>query len=99
MRRAPAQPATAPYSVGESLPSIALRTILMGGNPCFKKVIVKFLQRKLAAAHLFVVFAQLQNLQLPQRVIKISRIGSAALGLDHAHFVRLVAFLSKKSMA
>ena len=78
---------------------MALRMILTGAKPCCMKSVVEFLQAELGAHLLAVVLAQLQDLQLAQRVNKIRRIGGAALGLASATGRSLVASLTKNSRA
>ena len=70
------------YNVGESLPSIARRTILIGGNPCFMKLSWNSCERELRAFHLAIVLTQFQDLELAERVVKIGRVRSAALGFS-----------------
>ncbi len=48
-----------------------LRTILIGGIPLAEKFVMKIFQREGRAAQLFVVFAQLQDFEFAERVVKI----------------------------
>ena len=49
-----------------------------------------------SSAHLLVIFPQLEDLQLAQRVVKVGRIGRAALGFHLSRASRLHTFLHEK---
>src|SRR5215471_2527063 len=60
---------------------------------------MKFLQREIGADFLPVILAQLEDLQLAQRVVKIRRIGSTALCLARSVHSSLITFFHEKVYA